>query len=78
MYGSGTAAEDGAVRLPQHATGDFSLGFDPWRQDDRRLTLQLTLQNISNDRYQIAKESQEMPIQYAQGRTVAGRLRFHF
>ena len=78
MYGSGTAAKDGAVRLPQHATGDFSLGFDAWQREAQRVTLEFNLQNVSNDRYQIAKESEEFPIQYAQGRTVSGRLRWRF
>jgi hypothetical protein len=34
--------------------------------------------NISNSIYQIAKESEEIPIQYAPSRTVGGSLRFKF
>lgn len=78
MYGSGTAAEDGALRLPQHATGDFSVGFDALQREGQRLTVEFTLQNASDDRYQIAKESEEFPIQYAQPRTFAGRMRWRF
>ena len=33
---------------------------------------------VSNSIYKIAKESEEIPIQYAPARTVGGSLKFHF
>jgi hypothetical protein len=33
---------------------------------------------LANSIYKIAKESEEIPIQYAPSRTVGGALKFHF
>jgi hypothetical protein len=44
----------------------------------RRLALEFDITNISNRIYQIAKESDEIRIQYAPSRTVGGSLKFHF
>jgi TonB-dependent receptor-like protein/carboxypeptidase family protein len=76
-YGSGTVVENGP-RLPQHFTTDLAGGFTLWNAEPRRLDLEIDVTNVSNSVYQIAKESEEIPIQYAPSRTVGGSLKFHF
>jgi TonB dependent receptor-like, beta-barrel/Carboxypeptidase regulatory-like domain len=76
-YGSGTVIENGP-RLPQHLTADLATGIDLWNAEPRRLALEFDVTNVSDSRYQIAKESEEIPIQYAASRTVGGSLKFHF
>jgi len=76
-YGSGTVIERGP-RLPQHLTADLATGLNLWNAEPRRLDLELDVTNVSDSRYQIAKESEEIPIQYAPSRTVGGSLKFHF
>ena len=76
-YGSGTVIEKGP-RLPQHLTADLAAGVDLWNAEPRRLALEFDVTNVSDSRYQIAKESEEIPIQYAPSRTIGGSLRFHF
>jgi TonB dependent receptor/Carboxypeptidase regulatory-like domain len=76
-YGRGTMIEGGA-RLPQHFTCDLASGIDLWNAEPRRLALEFDITNVSNSIYQIAKESDEIPIQYAPSRTVGGSLKFHF
>jgi len=76
-YGSGTMIE-GGDRLPQHFTADLAAGIDLWNAEPRRLSLEFDVTNVSNSIYQIAKESEEIPIQYAPSRTVGGSLKFHF
>ncbi len=77
-YGSGSKPEQSAVRLPQHFTTDLATGFNLWNAEPRRLDLEINATNISDDRYRIAKESEEIPIQYAASRTIGGSLKFHF
>jgi TonB dependent receptor/Carboxypeptidase regulatory-like domain/TonB-dependent Receptor Plug Domain len=76
-YGSGTVVENGP-RLPQHLTADLAAGIDLWNAEPRRLALEFDVTNVSDSRYRIAKESEEIPIQYAPSRTVGGSLKFHF
>ena len=76
-YGSGTVVEKGP-RLPQHFTTDLATGLTLWNSEPRRLNLEFDVTNVSNSVYQIAKESEEIPIQYAPARTVGGSLKFHF
>jgi hypothetical protein len=76
-YGSGTIIERGA-RLPQHFTSDLVTGINVWNAEPRHLDLEFDVTNVSNSAYQIAKESEEIPIQYAPSRTVGGSLKFHF
>src|SRR5438876_4437121 len=76
-FGSGTIIEHGA-RLPQHLTADVATGVTLWKTEPRRLDLEFDITNLSNSIYQIAKESEEIPIQYAPSRTVGGSLKFHF
>lgn len=76
-YGSGTVIERGP-RLPQHLTADLATGVNLWNAEPRRLDLEFDVTNVSDNRYKIAKESEEIPIQYAPSRTVGGSLKFHF
>ncbi len=76
-YGSGTIVENGP-RLPQHFTCDLASGLTVWSAEARRVDLEFDVTNVSNSIYQIAKESEEIPIQYAPSRTVGGALKFHF
>jgi TonB dependent receptor-like, beta-barrel/Carboxypeptidase regulatory-like domain len=76
-YGSGTIVENGP-RLPQHFTADLAAGVTLWNPEPRRLDFEFDVTNVSNSVYQIAKESDEIPIQYAPSRTVGGSLKFHF
>ena len=76
-YGSGTIVENGP-RLPQHFTCDLATGLTLWNVEPRRLDLEFDVTNVSNSIYQIAKESEEIPIQYAPSRTAGASLKFHF
>ena len=76
-YGSGTVVENGP-RLPQHFTTDLATGLTIWNAEPRRLDLEFDATNVSNSIYQIAKESEEIPIQYAPSRTLGASLKFHF
>jgi TonB-dependent receptor-like protein/carboxypeptidase family protein len=76
-YGSGSIVENGP-RLPQHFTSDVAGGFTLWNAEPRHLDLEFDVTNVSNNIYQIAKESEEIPIQYSPSRTVGGSLKFHF
>jgi hypothetical protein len=84
-YGSGTPLEEAAgdgtllfTDLPQHLTLDLSAGLDLWKGEPRRLSLEFNALNLSNSVYQISKESEATPIQYAPRRSVLGRLVLHF
>ena len=76
-YGSGTIVENGP-RLPQHFTADLVAGLMLWKTEPRHLDLEFDITNVSDSIYQIAKESEEIPVQYAPSRTVGGSLKFHF
>jgi len=76
-YGSGTIIELGP-RLPQHFTADLGTGLTLWKAEPRSFDLEFDITNVSNSIYKIAKESEEIPIQYAPSRTVGGSLKFHF
>ncbi len=77
-YGSGTAAGNGLVRLPTHTRADFTTGFTVWQREAAGLRFEFNLANVSNNRYQIAKESEETPIQFGSPRIVSGRIKFTF
>jgi TonB-dependent receptor-like protein/carboxypeptidase family protein len=76
-YGSGTIVE-GGDRLPQHFTADLATGLTVWSAEPRRIDLQFDVTNVSNSVYKIAKESEEIPIQFSPARTVGGSLKFRF
>ena len=85
-YGSGTPSErhdeDSArgtfVYLPDHWTFDLNARANLWRQGSWRMVLELTMTNLTNNIYAIAKESEAMPLQYAMPRVIGGRLRVDF
>jgi hypothetical protein len=64
-YGRGTAARNGMVRLPGHVTADFSTGLSVWQRENLTAKFEFNLFNVMDSRYQIAKESEETPIQYS-------------
>lgn len=76
-YGSGTIVEHGP-RLPEHFTADLATGLTLWKAEPRSFELEFDITNVGNSIYKIAKESEEIPIQYAPSRTVGGSLKFHF
>ena len=76
-YGSGTIIEHGP-RLDQHLTADLAAGFNLWKLEKRRLDLELDATNITDNRYRVSKESEEIPVQFAPSRTLGGSLKFHF
>ena len=57
---------------------DLATGLTLWKTEPRSLDLEFDVTNVGNSVYQIAKESEEIPIQYAPSRTVGGSLKFHF
>ena len=87
-YGSGTPVEnivdlngvevERVVRLPQHLTADFSAGVGLWEKDSQRVDFELNISNLSNNIYQIDKESTATPIQFAPRRFAWGRLTWRF
>lgn len=76
-YGSGTIIEAGP-RLPQHFTADLASGLTVWKSEPRSAELEFDVTNVGDNRYAIAKESEEIPIQYAPARTLGGSVKFHF
>jgi hypothetical protein len=76
-YGSGTIIEHGP-RLPQHLVADLAAGFTVWSAEPKRLDVEFNVTNVSDNSYKIAKESEEIPIQYAPSRTAGASLKFHF
>ena len=77
-FGSGTPLEGGASRLPEHSTVDLAAGLTLWHREPQRLDFEFNLLNAGDNRYQIAKESELTPIQYAPRRVVSGLVKFHF
>jgi hypothetical protein len=49
-----------------------------WRAELRYLDFEFNATNVSNSIYKIAKESDEIPIQYAPSRTVGASVKLHF
>lgn len=85
-YGSGTPSElphgegvPAAFRyLPDHWTFDVSARANLWRRGDRRIALEMSVRNLTNNIYAVAKESEATPLQYAMRRVIGGRVRFDF
>jgi len=77
-YGSGSKPEQSDIRLPSHFVDDLGAGLTLWNAEARRLDLELNVTNVGDNRYQIAKESDEIPIQFAPSRTVGGTLKLRF
>ena len=84
-YGSGTpVAEHGANGdevfryLPSHVTLDISGRIALWASGEQQLGLEVNLTNLTDNVYQIAKESESTPIQYAPRRAFSAQLRWNF
>jgi TonB dependent receptor-like, beta-barrel/Carboxypeptidase regulatory-like domain len=77
-YGTGTPVEGGLFRLPVHSTVDIAAGIAVWQREPERLDFEFDLTNVSDNRYQIAKESELTPIQFAPRRVASGRLKWRF
>ncbi len=79
-YGSGTPAvvEGSAFTLPQHFVADFAAGFTLWTHEKQNLAFEFNALNLTDNRFEISKESELTPIQYAPRRVFSGRLRWHF
>jgi outer membrane receptor protein involved in Fe transport len=74
------ASAEGADRVPGHATANLSFGIDLLRNGNRRpkLTFQLDIENITNNLYLIAQESEFTPGQFSVPRiiSVTAKVRF--
>jgi hypothetical protein len=92
-YGSGTPTESNdedasagvpvrdtaTARVPGHLTANITAGADIWRSTlGRRISVRLTVENITNNRYKIAQESVFTPGQYAIPRLVSAGLAVQF
>lgn len=76
-YGSGTPLESG-LRLPGHFTANLAAGFSVWSGEDRGLDFEFDATNVADNRFQVAKESEETPVQFAPARIISGHLKFRF
>lgn len=84
-YGSGTPATlrgansiETRLRLPAHFVTNLHFGLDLKQTEHRKVSLQLNIENLTNRVYQIAKESEFTPVQFAPPRFVSGSLKFSF
>ena len=73
-------ASGGGARVPEHFTASGSVGLNLWRDGIRRarLTLQLDVENITNNVYVIAQEGEFSPAQFSLPRVVSLSARFKF
>jgi hypothetical protein len=71
---------DGAARVPGHFTANLSLGFDVLRTGNRRpkLSLQVDIENITNNLYLIAQESEFTPGQFSIPRLISATAKLRF
>jgi outer membrane receptor protein involved in Fe transport len=74
------ASTGGAARVPGHFTANLSFGIDLLRSGTARgkLSIQLDLENITDNVYLIAQEGMFSPAQYAIPRLVSVTARFRF
>ena len=81
-YGSGTPVAEGGhetfTYLPGHTTLDIMARIDLWRSGEQQVLFEFDVTNLTDNVYQIAKESEFTPIQYAPRRTVRGQIRWNF
>ena len=84
-YGSGTPATlrganaiETRLRLPAHFVTNLYFGLDLKEREHRKVSLQFNIENLTNRVYQIAKESEFTPVQFAPPRFVSGSLKFSF
>ena len=69
-----------AERVPGHVTANVALGIDLLRGQNRRprLSLQIDVENIANNLYLVAQESEFTPGQYSIPRLVSFTARVRF
>jgi len=69
-----------APRVPQHFTGNLSVGIDVFRNSSNRprLTLRVDMENVGNNLYLIAQDSEFSPAQYSIPRLVSLTARVRF
>jgi TonB dependent receptor-like, beta-barrel/Carboxypeptidase regulatory-like domain len=82
-YGSGTPTEredTTDARVPGHFTANISFGFDLLRSGTRkpRLSLQMDIENVTNNLYLVAQESEFAAGQYSIPRLVAVTVKARF
>jgi hypothetical protein len=85
-HGAGDAAHvdaasaAGAPRVPGHFTANLSTGIDLWRDGNRRpkLSLQVDVENLTDNRYLIAQEGEFSPRQFSIPRLVSVTAKFRF
>jgi outer membrane cobalamin receptor len=73
-YGSGFLDVNGPAHLPQHTTGDFSVG----KSFGERWSFTLTALNIADGRYLLGKDSAFAGTHYNDPRQIIGQLRYRF
>jgi outer membrane receptor protein involved in Fe transport len=66
------------LRLPAHFVTNLYFGLDLKQTEHRKMSLQFNIENLTNRVYQIAKESEFTPEQFAPPRFVSGSLKFSF
>ncbi|MBI3934764.1 MAG: TonB-dependent receptor [Acidobacteria bacterium] len=69
----------GPRRVPQHFTQNLSIGWDAFPNGEQpHLSLQFNIENLTNNVYVVAQESEFTPGQYYQPRLFSGSIKFHF
>lgn len=70
----------GAARVPSHFTANISFGIDILRGSNRRprLSFQIDVENVGNDLYLVAQESEFTPGQYSIPRLVSATAKVRF
>lgn len=65
-------------RLPQHLIANIYVGIDLFRRERHRVSLQFSVENITNRVFAIAKESEFTPRQFSPPRFFSGSIKIHF
>jgi len=78
-HADGSAA-GGALRVPGHFTGNLSFGVDLLRGDRQRsrLSLQIDVENVTDNVYAIARESEFSPAQFSIPRLISATAKIRF
>jgi outer membrane receptor protein involved in Fe transport len=81
-YGSGTPTEteEGDARVPGHFTANISSGIDLLRgsKGRPRLSLQVDIENVTDNLYLVAQESEFSPRQYSIPRLISATAKIRF
>ena len=74
------ASSSGAARVPSHVTANVSLGADLLRGTGRRprLSLQIDVENLSDDVYLIAQDGEFAPTQFSIPRLISATVKVRF